>query len=326
MKTTKNFRFFNYNPISTPTFCSIGVAMAALLFLLGCDSQPRHYYSPRTSQGTVTSYNTTATQKSAAEGLNLAALTELVKKSKDAKELELKLNSETGDRINNLDLNQDNKVDYLNVTEYGSGNIRGFSFTVELAKDDIQEVATIELEKKQNQVEVTTSGNQNIYGSNHHYRSSFGMTDFLIMSWMFNSMSRPMYHSPYHYGGYPSHYGRGYSTLSNNQYRDRSSRYASGSSLKKTSLTGSRSSIKSPNAAKSSAKVKASLKNPTQSQKAFQARSRPMKTAASRSGGFGRSSSSAGAKRSGGFGRSSTSKPAPTVRRGTFRSSSSLGK
>ena len=53
----------------------------------------------------------------AAEGLDLQALTVLTKDIRSGQELERRLNEKGG--INNLDLNTDNKVDYLFVREFG---------------------------------------------------------------------------------------------------------------------------------------------------------------------------------------------------------------
>ena len=83
------------------------------------------------------------------DNLNLQALGELVKKSNNAQEIEEKLNQ--ANSINNLDLDGDGKVDYIKVTEYGQNGIKGFSFTVDLANGQKQEVATVELQQVQGQ-------------------------------------------------------------------------------------------------------------------------------------------------------------------------------
>ena len=73
----------------------------------------------------------------------------------DAEEFERLLNKEDG--INNLDLNEDGKVDYIEVEEYGTEALKGFSLTVEVEKGQEQEIATIEVEKTEGgeaQVEV----------------------------------------------------------------------------------------------------------------------------------------------------------------------------
>jgi hypothetical protein len=244
---------------------------------------------------------------SASEGLDLKAVGELLKKAKDGETFEKLLNSKS-EGINNLDLDEDGKVDYISVTEYGNDKMKGFSLTVETGPNEVQEVATIEIEKQsdqQGQMQIT--GNQQIYGANHHYHSGFGLTDFLIMSWLFSS--RPFYSSPWHYGAYPGYYSP-YSTVPNTAYRSNMNNRTRSTSFRQSSSRTMRTAISSPNRGKTATNIKAPLKNPTASQKSFQARN-PSKQV--KSGGFGRRSSStsnratsvrrSSSSRSGGFSR-----------------------
>ncbi len=74
----------------------------------------------------------------AGDGLDLKAVTGLVKEVKSGQELERKLNEKDG--INNLDLNGDKKVDYISVTEFGDVEKKlGFSLTSEPVKGEVQE-------------------------------------------------------------------------------------------------------------------------------------------------------------------------------------------
>ena len=67
-----------------------------------------------------------------AEGLELKALTALTKEIRSGQELERRLNEKEG--INNLDLNSDDIVDYVTVTEFGAVNNKiGYSLVVEPA-------------------------------------------------------------------------------------------------------------------------------------------------------------------------------------------------
>ncbi|MEA3333661.1 MAG: hypothetical protein U9Q58_08700 [Pseudomonadota bacterium] len=241
------------------------------------------------------------------DGLDLATIGSLLKKAENASELERLLNNpKTG--INNLDLNEDGKVDYIKVTEYGNEQNKGFSLTVEPVAGETQEVATIDIEKSGNdQASVEVKGNEQIYGQNHYYRSSFGMTDMLFMYWLFRP--HPFYMSPYGYGHYPGNY-RSYNTVSQNNYRQRT---AGQRDLKKTSSSAMKGKATSPNAGKSAAKgIKTPLKRPTSSQKSFQKRnpskqmsksafgrrstSRPSRPSVRRSSGFGRSGGRFGGK------------------------------
>lgn len=224
------------------------------------------------------------TISTAADGLDLKSVGEIVKKVKNAEEFEKELNKEGG--VNNLDLNEDGNVDYINVTEYGNETSKGFSLSVELSKGDKQEIATIEIDKNNNnEGEMHVTGNQQIYGNNAHYRSSITMTDVLLMHYLF-SMHRP-YVSPYYYGYYPSYY-RSYSVAPYSTYKTRTAAYTKSSTIKKSANNTRKSSITSPNRGKTSSKIKAPLKNPSKSQKSFQARN-PSKQV--KSGGFGKKSS-----------------------------------
>ncbi|MBW2184791.1 MAG: hypothetical protein JRF49_13145, partial [Deltaproteobacteria bacterium] len=81
------------------------------MFLFGRSSGPR--------------YGDVNIQATAANGLDLKAVGELVKQARNGEELEKLLNKSGG--VNNLDLNEDNKVDYIHVTEYGNDRAKGFS-------------------------------------------------------------------------------------------------------------------------------------------------------------------------------------------------------
>lgn len=220
-----------------------------------------------------------------AKGLDLKLAAELAKKAKNAEEFEKQLNTPSS-KVNNIDLNDDGKVDYIKVTEYGSGSNRGFSLTTELESGKVQEIATIEFSKQGDRVDMNVNGNSSLYGSNAHYRSSFGLTDVLLFTWLFSDLNRPRYASPYGYGNYPSHYNQNWKRKTNKEYQGYASSSGSSSSFKKSSSRKA-SSIKSPNASKTAARASI-LANPTKSQRSFQTRSG--KSSSSRSGGFGRSS------------------------------------
>jgi len=200
------------------------------------------------------------------DNLNLQALGELVKNSTTAQDIEDKLNT-TGS-INNLDLNNDGSVDYIKVTEYGDANKKGFSFTVDIAEGQTQEIATIEVAKGSNDAQINIQGNQQLYGNNNYYQSRYSLTDMLILSYLFRP--HPYYHSPYYYGHYPSYY-RSYRSTPYNSYRNRMVSTTKTTTITRTNRpTTTRSS--SPNANKSVSSVTArakSLSTPTRSQKSF---------------------------------------------------------
>jgi hypothetical protein len=229
-----------------------------------------------------------------AKGLDLAAVTALAKKAKDAAEFEKLLNSQA-EGVNNLDLNDDQVVDYIKVTEYGSGDRRGFSLSTELAKGEVQELATIDFEKKAEKVTTQATGNEALYGAGNFFHSSFGLTDALLIAWMFSN--RTPYASPYGYGNYPPSYGRGWYRDSNENYAGRGNVRTANSTISRSTKPAIEQPAVSPNAQKTAAKARA-LTTATQSQRSFSSSSSSSPSKPSSSGGFGRSSSS-GSSRSG---------------------------
>lgn len=264
----------------------IGVFIFVFLwmFLFGSKSKPR--YGDVNIQAVAT----------AADGLNLKGVGEYVKQAKDAEDLEKLLNKPGG--VNNLDLNEDGKVDYIHVTEYGNEQAKGFSLTVQPEAGETQEVATIDIEKAGEKANVEVHGNEQIYGRNHHYHSSHLLTNFLLMSYLFSP--HRMFFSPFGYGYYPGGYGA-YRPVPAAAYRARAANINRSSTAQRTSSSSLRNKSTSPNAGKSARRgIRAPLGNPTRSQKSFQARN-----------------PSRYAKRATGFGR--TSRPSrPSVRRGGF--------
>jgi len=235
--------------------------------------------------------NMTVTSE-AADGLDLKAVTALLKTVKDPAELEKRINS--GDpRICNLDLNEDDTIDYVKVTEYGTGNVKGFSLTTELGEDDVQELATIEItEDGKGGHQAQTHGNSQIYGNNHYYHGGFGVGDYLMMRYLFSPHIG--YSSGYGYNRYPSYYDRS-RPLERSTYQSKMRGVDTGkvTPAKAPAFAGTNAS---PNKTRTSSKIKAPLRNPTASQKSFQKRN---PSRAVKSGGFGsRSSSRSGSVRS----------------------------
>ena len=277
--------------------------------MFSCDSQNSNGGQVYVNQPAQSNVYVTPKASNLGDNFDLQALGELVKKAKSAQDLENQLNT-TGS-INNLDLDGDGKVDYIKVTEYGDANTKGFSFTVDMANGEKQEVATVEIQKDQSgnnqQATMNINGNQQIYGNNNYYSGNYLMTDLLIWHYLF--YPHPYYVSPWHYGYYPGYY-RPYGCLSSGYYRTRVGSVTRTSTIRTTTrTTTTKSSVKSPNSSMSSKSVQtrsASLSNPTRSQKSFSttssSNSRPSTS------GFGNKSSSSGkSSSSSSFGRSSSS-------------------
>jgi len=243
------------------------------------------FFSCITDKSYNSSSTTVTVDAEAKSGLDLEAVTALVEKVENAEQLEKKLNEQNG--INNLDLNEDDKVDYISVTEYGDKDSYGFSLTVEPAEGEQQEIATIEITKENDKAKVHVSGNQHVYGHGHHFSSTHLIGGLLLYSYL--SRPHPYYYSPWGWGRYPGYYSY-YRPVPYNSYRSHTRSYVSTSKVTRSSTATSASKLTSPNKDKVANKgIKKSLSNPTKSQKSFQARN-PSK--ATKSGGFGRTSSS----------------------------------
>ena len=293
----------------------------------------------------------------AADGLDLPALTALVKEIRSGQELERRLNER--DSINNLDLNGDKKVDYISVSEFGDVQKKiGFSLLVEPEKDQQQEVAVVTVERNQDKAEIQVVGNEQIYGDGAIYndwapverekeiRHSGTGYGFSLLAGYF--LFRPLWISPWHFGYYPSYFSP-YPMASRSMYAGRVDTVRSSTTQKGANRfqKSSKTSVRNPNKGKVASRgVTRSLKKPTSTQRKFQTAQKNTL----RSGGFGRTGgSSSGSKslvgsqptqrkfqtaqkstlRSGGFGRAGSSSFGSKSlfgsqrNTGSFRSSSS---
>ena len=262
------------NHLKTLKMKKLFISLVAVLALTSCNQGNQGYnqgqvivqpYQAQSAQPTV---SVTPEVANLGDNLNLQALGELVKNSTSAQDIENKLNQSGS--INNLDLNNDGQVDYIKVTEYGSGTQRGFSFTVDVANGQTQEVATIEVAQGSSNAQMNIQGNQQLYGNNGYYQSSYSLTDLMIMHYLF-APHRP-YYSPYHYGYYPSYY-HSYRSTPYGSYRNRMSTTTRTTTITRTTTPSTTTrTISSPNANKSASSVTARAKSmaaPTTSQKAF---------------------------------------------------------
>lgn len=244
--------------------------------------------------------NQNVTVVNAKDGLDLRVLPELVRKAKNAEELE-KLLNEPGQKVNNLDLDENGKVDYIKVTEFGDGKKEtadgkkkyGFSLTVNVGGQE-QEVAVIEVQLDKDNATVQSRGNHHVYGHRHHYHRSYGSGSFLMWGYLMGS-HRP-YYSSWGRGSYPSYY-RPQPTQPVQTYRAHTNSVAKSANVKQ-SPSAVFAGQPSPNANKTSSFVKAPLASPTAAQKSYQSKN-PSKYSSSRSGRSGYSSGRSGGSRGG---------------------------
>jgi len=235
----------------------------------------------------------------AAGGLDLKSLTEVVKTVSSAEDLEKRLNEPGG--INNLDLNEDGKVDFISVTEYGNKkDAYGFSLTVQPDKGETQEIASIEIAKEGDNADIEVRGNEQIYGSGHYYHGYHPIGSFLM--WSYLMRPHAYYASPWYWGYYPGYY-RSYVPVGRSVYASRVGTFSQNSNATKASSSrmASKTGLNNPYKGKTANKgITQRLRNPTATQKSFQSRN-PSKTA--RSGGFGSARSSSRSRSSGSFGK-----------------------
>jgi hypothetical protein len=139
----------------------------------------------------------------AAEGLDLVAFGELFKGSENLQAFERAVNNpETG--INNLDLDENGEVDFIRITEEVQDDTHLVIAQVPLGKDDVQDVATIEVEKESDsQYNFQIRGNETIYGVDYYIApADIYVYRWPIVSLMYRPAYRP-YRSTFHFGFYP---------------------------------------------------------------------------------------------------------------------------
>lgn len=104
----------------------------------------------------------------AAEGLDLHAVAELFKDSESLESFEHALNdSEKG--INNLDLNENDQVDFIRVTEQVADHTHLIVLQVPLGEDEFQDVATIAVEQEgAEKYNLQVQGDPGIYGPDYY--------------------------------------------------------------------------------------------------------------------------------------------------------------
>jgi len=136
--------------------------------------------------------------------LDLKAVATAFGESKNLEEFEKKLN-EYDSQISNLDLNNDGQVDYLRVIENNEKGVHIVKIQAVLDKDVYQDVASIIVEKDQNDnPTVQVVGDPYLYGDNYVIEPSYMYTPSIFsFFWGANYFS---WNSPYYWGYYPSYY------------------------------------------------------------------------------------------------------------------------
>jgi hypothetical protein len=110
------------------------------------------------------------------DNLNLYAVMNLFQESETLEAFERKLNDENS-RINNLDLNGDNMIDYITVSDYVDGNIHTIVLRTALSRNESQDVAVFTVEKFRNgEVQIQLIGDEALYGRNYIIEPNYAET------------------------------------------------------------------------------------------------------------------------------------------------------
>ena len=101
------------------------------------------------------------------DNLNLYAVMNLFQESETIEGFERSLNDQNS-RINNLDLNGDNLVDYIMVTDYVDGDVHNIVLQVALNQNEKQDVAVFTVQRFNNgSAQIQLIGDEALYGNNY---------------------------------------------------------------------------------------------------------------------------------------------------------------
>lgn len=254
--------------------------LSSLLFLgffgilLSCSSDPE----PQVNVNISVDQNA----PDASDGFNLEQFHRLLLEEKPASgEWDAQFLSELVNRedINNLDLDQDGMVDNIYIEPFGGGDNVGFQLYAKIKNEagleEEQTICTVGVEKESDGTgSLAVSGNEQIYGSNHHYHSGgMGFGSYMMLAWMMS----PRYSMMGGYGGY----GGGRRVVSTTNYnKNISNRNSNHTGSKAPGATRSSTASSATSAAKqkSASNVKAGLKKPSSTQRKFQASQKAKKS------------------------------------------------
>lgn len=145
------------------------------------------------------------------DNLDLFAVMDLFKNSKNLEEFEKSLNTENNG-INNLDLNGDREVDYIKVVEYADSNSHAVVLQVAVNATENQDVATIELDQVgDKEVNAQIVGDDDVYDNYivEPTDESNQKTQVVVNVWSWPCVTHiytPGYliwHSPWYWHHYP---------------------------------------------------------------------------------------------------------------------------
>jgi len=156
------------------------------------------------------------------DNLDLFAVLETFKNSNSIKTFEEKLNTQNK-KINNLDLNEDGYVDYIQVIDNAENNSHAIILRIDINEKETQDIAVIEIEKtNENTASIQIVGDIDLYGLNYlvEPKSNENKTESILKSnailylnvWHWHpiqhlySPSYVLWISPYRWNHHPHHW------------------------------------------------------------------------------------------------------------------------
>jgi len=156
----------------------------------------------------LSNFSYAADGKLPGDNLDLNAVLELFKDSKSVEDFENKLNSEKSN-INNLDLNEDGFVDYIRVVDYVKDNAHLITLQVAFTADEVQDVAVIELDRRDDKTVVQIVGDEALYGRDYivepatdNAKMAYNASNWSSVQYIYGP-TYIVYVSPWYYGFYP---------------------------------------------------------------------------------------------------------------------------
>lgn len=138
------------------------------------------------------------------DNLDLKAVASIFGESSSLQEFERKLNDPRL-QLSNLDLNDDNQVDYIRVIESVENRTHVIILQAVLGRDMFQDVASIDVERdRYNNVSIQVVGDEFMYGPNYIYEPIYYSTPAIYASFWIGNY-RP-YYSRWNWNYYPSYY------------------------------------------------------------------------------------------------------------------------
>ncbi len=101
------------------------------------------------------------------DNFSLEGALEMFKTAESPEDFEAKINSESNS-VNNLDLNEDGKVDYIRVIDNTDEGVHALVLQVPMSNEESQDIAVIEMEKTgPENVVLQIVGDELLYGENY---------------------------------------------------------------------------------------------------------------------------------------------------------------